>query len=70
MCFPSTQRRRNLPTLFKSLKENYGPYFLHETWKLQVRYGVKLLRLVNEMLVKKSADFAGRPQTYAFIPKA
>jgi len=63
--FSLDSKAEKLADTFRSLGENYGPVF-------SVKLGSCKLVLastpesVKEMLVKKSADYAGRPQTYVF----
>jgi len=51
--------------LFCSLREKYGGVFSLKLGSYRFVMA-SAPEAVNEMLVKKSADFAGRPKTYSF----
>ncbi|KAL9969843.1 hypothetical protein ACROYT_G022110 [Oculina patagonica] len=63
--FSLDTKMENLTDAFQSLRKRYGRIFSMKigSYKFVMASSPEA---VNEILVKKSADYAGRPQTYAF----
>ena len=57
---------RTIVLLFYSLREKYGGVFSLKLGSYKFVMA-STPEAVKEMLVKKSADYAGRPQTYANV---
>ena len=58
--------QKNYFVLFYSLKENYGRVFSLKMGSYKFVMA-STPEAVKEMLVQKSADYAGRPQTHFFV---
>ncbi|KAL9983486.1 hypothetical protein ACROYT_G005669 [Oculina patagonica] len=63
--FSLDAKAEKLTDVFQSLRDNYGGIFSVKLGSYKFVL-VSTPEAVNEMLVKKSGDYAGRPQTYAF----